>query len=250
MNPGFFTDWRNQNESATTPSPPKNYIPSPIPVTEPREKPVACWIDYPTEGGCVLREEKAGGRSWAFPPRVNATRWLETNNRSYWDHDRTLPDYPIVKRLSRLNDDSCVLDWENKPVVRYQRKWSDCALICSLLDLTPYQRLRVHYLLGKLVLNKVGHNVETVAFILAALVCREDGRQFTRHPHSKSEDAIFDKVAREFGIPDKRIRGLLKSLPRRSEISYLFNNRPKRDVPKPVVANPDLPINTPVYSKG
>lgn len=229
-----FRDWRNRNEIAVPVAPPKNYIPNPLPSTEPKEKPVACWHTYPTDEGCEIIEEKAGGRSWIHPPRVNATRWYPTENRDYWDQSRTLPEYPIEARIAALNDDVKTLGWNNQETARNQRRWRDCALICTLLQLTPYQRLRVHYLLSQLTLNEIGLEVETVAFILAALVCREDGRQFTRHPSSKSEDPIFDRIARGLGLRDKLIRSWLKKLPQRHEISHLFNNRPKRDVPPPV----------------
>jgi hypothetical protein len=82
----------------------------------------------------------------------------------------------------------------------------------------------------------LGLDNEFVAFILAALVCREDGRVFSCHPSAKSDDPVFETVAQSWGFSPKHIRRWLKKLPTKGGLRQAFNNRPRRERPKPLLS--------------
>lgn len=233
MIPAAFTDWRNRHVAAEPGPPPKNYLPSPIPLTNRVDGNSVDWVGPSEDGGCYLSCGKAGKRSWSYPPGVNATRWRAEEGRHYWYRLPHLSNYPLPGRVARINDDERIHKWENKVVTRTRRRWMDCAVFCSRLELTPYQQLRVHYLYEASRSHKRTPNGELCIFILAVLVCREDGRQFTRHPSSKSEDPLFDKVATEEGFKPKHIRRWIKKLPLQEWAAELLGNEPPRNGPWP-----------------
>lgn len=232
MNPTYFTDWKNVSRDPE-PTPPKDYPFNPIPVANRTDGDNVEWISY-GKYGSRLNTGKAGNRSWTRTPGVNSSRWLLSESRGYWNRSRNLPNYPIDSRMMAINDDTRILKWENKKLVRSRYRWHDCSVLCSRLELTPYQKIRVHYLYEKSRLENLGKNGPFMIFILAVIVCREDGRQFTRHPSSKSEDPIFDIVATERAFQDKMIRRWIKKLPTQLWIKGFLGNRPKRDPPKPL----------------
>lgn len=229
-----FTDWKNVARGPE-PTPPEDYLPSPIPLASRTDGDYVDWISTGRLGSAI-NIGKAGKRSWRYPPRVNASWWHPHQNRSYWNTLPSLPNFPATDRTRAINDDTRTYEWNRQKIVRTQIRWKDCALLCALLELTPYQKLRVHYLYEESRGKNMGLNGEFAIFMLAVIVCREDGRQFTRHPSSKSEDAVFDKVANLFGFNDKQIRRWIKKLPAKSWIKNFLGNRPKRNPPEPVLA--------------
>lgn len=230
----YFTDWKKVARDPE-PTPPEDYSPSPIPLAIRTDGEYVDWIST-GRFGSVVNVGKASTRPWQYPPRVNASWWHANENRSYWNTRPDLPNFPATDRIRAINDDTRTYEWNRQKVVRGQIRWKDCALLCSLLDLTPYQKLRVHYLYEQSRGKNVGKNGEFVIFMLAVLVCREDGRQFTRHPSSKSEDPVFDQVANLFGFSDKHIRRWIKKLPAQPWVKSFLGNRPKRSPPEPVLA--------------
>ncbi|WP_154020447.1 hypothetical protein [Halorubrum halophilum] len=230
MNPTYFTDWKNVSRDPE-PTSPKNYPFNPIPLVERSDGNDIEWISH-GRYGCVVNTGKAGKRSWTYTPGVNASRWLLRESRGYWNRSRNLPNYPIDKRMMAINDDTRIHKWQNKKLVRSQYRWRDCSVLCSRLELTPYQKLRVHYLYEESRAENLGKRGEFIIFMLAILVCREDGRQFTRHPSSKSEDPIFEEVATEYSFKNKMIRRWIKKLPAMPWTEGVLGNRPKRDTPK------------------
>lgn len=230
MNQVRFTDWKNVNREAE-PTPPKDYPFDPIPLVERADGNDIEWITHGRYGS-VVSTGKAGRRSWTRTPGVNASRWYLRESRLCWDKSRNLPNLPIDNRMMEINDDTRIHKWTNKNLVRSRYRWHDCSVLCSRLELTPYQKLRVHHLYERSREENLGVKGQFVIFILAIIVCREDGRQFTRHPSSKSEDPIFDIVATECGFRDKMIRSWIKKLPTQSWIRGSLGNRPKRAPPK------------------
>lgn len=230
----YFTDWRNVDQEPES-APPKDYPFNPIPLVERADGNDIEWISHGRYGS-VVNTGKAGKRSWTYTPGVNASRWLLGESRGYWNRSRNLPNHPINKRMMAINDDKRIHKWQNKKLVRSQYRWHDCSVLCSTLELTPYQKLRVHYLYERSRAENLGMKGEFIIFMLAVIVCREDGRQFTRHPSSKSEDPVFDEVAKQRGFTDKQIRRWIKKLPTQLWLKTSLGNRPKRSPPAPILS--------------
>lgn len=232
MNPVHFTDYRNLGPTGE--EPPEHRLPKAILIASNTESGVeAYWLGESPKGGRELYQFNSGRIPLGSMPAENSTRWDDGESTSYWDSLPSLYDYSVSRRLANINDGTAIHEWESNELIRFRENWLRCASICSVLELTRYQTIRVLYAFSQLSLRHVGLGIETTTLLLAALVCREDGRQFTRHPSSKSEDPLFEEFAQEYGITDKTVRRWLKKLPEHAGISHLFNHRQKRPVPEP-----------------
>jgi hypothetical protein len=110
---------------------------------------------------------------------------------------RRFAEYNRGIRLSRTRSDQSILTREDS--------LTDFKTIASRLELTNFQKQRALFTFRKLDLSKLstpnGIDARIVAFVVASLVCEDDGRHY--HPNRGSNDALFTAVASDLGLIDR-----------------------------------------------
>jgi hypothetical protein len=81
-------------------------------------------------------------------------------------------------------------------------------IVVSQLELTPHQKARSWFVLEQLDIKELsspgGIDTYVCAFVVAAIVCREDGRMY--HPNRSDNDELFVEVARNLELTDDLVR--------------------------------------------
>lgn len=156
------------------------------------------WLNYPSSGGCQTPEFPPENPSWTYCPGLHRTRWkkgqVPKRKRSQF------------RRFHGYNNGTHEFSWEDKRNLHRRDNWHLCNAIASGLELTDAQKSRLHTYFASEKLNRRGLGLEFVVFVLASVICNQDGRKCYPHPNTRNYDSLFRSFAERHGFREKLVR--------------------------------------------